>query len=128
MKSLITNNKGQTLVTLLVFTVVAIAVVSTAVVVMINIARSTSITESRFIASQAAESGIENAIIRMLRDPDYTGETMSVGDAIVVISVSGTDPIIITSKAILGSYEQTVQTTVTYVENRLAVSGWEYMY
>ena len=122
------NNHGQTLVTLLVFTVVAIAVTSTAISIMINITRSASIVESRIIASQAAESGIENAIIRVLRDPEYAGETLQIGDASVEISVAGSDPIVITADATYGSYIQTVQTTIAYVDNSLTISDWEYVY
>ncbi len=122
------NNRGQTLVTLLVFTVVAIAVTSTAISIMINITRSTSIVEGRIIASQAAESAIENAIIRVLRDPEYAGETLPVGDASVEISVAGSDPIVITADATYGSYIQTVQTTIAYVDNVLTISDWEYIY
>jgi len=122
------NNRGQTLVTLLVFTVVAIAITSTAISIMINITRSASIVESRIIASQAAESGIENAIIRVLRDPEYAGETLQVGDASVEISVAGSNPIVITADATYGSYHQTVQTTITYVDNSLTISDWKYIY
>ena len=122
------NNRGQTLVTLLVFTVVAIAITSTAISIMINITRSASIVESRIIASQAAESGIENAIIRVLRDPEYAGETLQVGDASVEISVAGSNPIVITADATYGSYIQTVQTTIAYVDNSLTISDWEYIY
>ena|SRR3989344_3371848 len=122
------NNKGQTLVSLLVFAVVAIAVTTTAVAIMINITKSASIFESRIIASQAAESGVENAIIRVLRDPNYSGETLSVGNSVVVISVTGTDPIIITSEATYGTYIQKVQTTITYIDNRLTISDWEDIY
>ena len=111
-----------------VFAVVAIAVTTTAVAIMINITKSASIFESRIIASQAAESGVENAIIRVLRDPNYSGETLSVGNSVVVISVTGTDPIIITSEATYGTYIQKVQTTITYIDNRLTISDWEDIY
>jgi len=122
------TNKGQTLVTLLVFAVVAIAITTTAVAMMINIAKSASIVESRFITSQAAESAIENAIIRILRDPDYYGETLFVGDASVMISIAGTDPIIITADATFGNYIQTIQASITYIDNRLTVTDWEHIY
>lgn len=122
------NNTGQTLVTLLVFTVVAIAVASTAVAVMINITRSASIIERRTIVSQAAESGIENAIIRLLRDPDYAGETLLIGDTSVEVTIAGSDPIMITAKASQGNYIQTVQASTAYVDNSLTVSHWEYLY
>jgi len=122
------SNKGQTLVTLLVFTVVAIAVTSTAVAITVNITRATTMVESRIIASQAAESGIENAIIRILRDPDYAGESLQIGDTIVDTSVAGTDPVVITAVATYGSYVQTLQVTITNSDNQLTVSDWTHLY
>jgi len=127
MKYSIKNNNGQVLVTLLVFTVIAVAVTTTAVSIMINITQSTSIMESRISASQAAEGAIENAILRLLRDPNYTGETLPVGDATVLITVTGSGPYIITAESELNTFVQTIQATVGYTNNRLTVTNWEYI-
>lgn len=122
------HQSGQTLVTLLVFTVVAIAVTTTAVSVMINTMRSTSLTETRVLLTQAAESGVENAILRLLRDPDYAGEQLSVGETVVTITVTGTDTKLITATATFLDYIHTVSATLSYVNNSLEVSNWHQEY
>lgn len=119
---------GQTLVTLLVFSVMAISVAAAAVAIMINTSRATHITESRVRVMGAAESGVENAIIRLIRDPGYTGETLILDDNTIIIVVSGTDTKTIRSTANNGFFQQTIQATASYVDNRLTVTSWNTVY
>lgn len=120
--------RGQVLAMLLVFTLVSVAITSAAIVIIINIAKSTNIVEHRIVVSQAAESGIENAIVRILRDPNYLGETLSVGEIIVTISVSGTSPKIVTSEAVHDNFIQKTQISINFVNSRLVVSDWKSIY
>ena len=122
------NNQGQTLITLLVFTVVAMAIITTAVSIIINISKSASIVESHTIMSGAAESALENAILRVLRDPTYAGESILIGETLVEITVNGTDPIEIRADATYGEYTQAVQAEVSYVNNRLTATSWDNLY
>jgi len=122
------NQKGIALIMLLVFSIIAIAVTTVGVSIMINITRSSGILQSRIAASQAAEGGLENGILRLLRDPGYTGETLTLGDSTVTITVSGTGPYTITSKAQYFDFSQTVEATVAYNDNKLTVSGWNFIY
>lgn len=131
MKSLmgiLKKQEGQTLVTLLVFSVMAISVAATAVAIMINISRATHITESRTATMSAAESGVENAILRLIRDPGYSGETLSLDTSTITISVSGTDTKTITSTADNGLFRHTIQATASYIDNRLTVTSWNTVY
>jgi len=119
---------GQTLVTLLVFSVMAISVAAASVAIMINTSRATHITESRVRVMGAAESGIENAILRLIRDPSYTGESLTLDDNTITISVSGSDTKTITSTADNGLFRHTIQATASYVDNRLTVTSWNTVY
>lgn len=119
---------GQTLVSLLVFSVMALTVAAAATAIMINSAQATQITEGRTNAANAAESGIENALLRLIRNPNYTGETLAVDEATVVITVTGSTTKTITSEATIGSYIYTTQATVEYVNNRLTVTSWNTVY
>lgn len=127
-KVILKKQEGQTLVTLLVFSVMAISVAATAVAIMINTSRATHITESRTVTMSAAESGIENAILRLIRDPSYTGENLTLDDNAITITVSGTDTKIITSTADNGLFRHTIQATATYIDNRLTVTSWNTVY
>ena len=67
------SEAGQTLVTLLVFVVIATSITAAATAIMINTSQAASQVEKSFITTGVAESGIENALLRLLRDPNYTG-------------------------------------------------------
>ena len=127
-KNLIHNQEGQSLVMLLVFSVMAISVAATAVAIMINSSRSTHITESRTAVMAAAESGIENAIIRLIRDPAYAGETFTLDDNTITITVAGTDTKTIQATADNGLFKHSIQATASYVDNRLTVTSWNTVY
>ncbi|MDA1317265.1 MAG: hypothetical protein O3B87_04545 [bacterium] len=120
----IINQAGQTLVTLLVFSVVALAVTTTAISVTINTSHATQAVENRVYVQHAAQSGIENALLRMLRNPSYVGETLSVDDALVVTTVTGSDPYTITATANNGLFSHTQEAQVTYTNNILTISSW----
>lgn len=116
--------KGQTLVTLLVFSVVAMTVATAAVAIMINVSQGTNRVEGTITATQVAESGAENALLRLLRNPSYTGETLPVGDGNAVIAVTGTSTKTITSTGTLDNHTKTIQVTVTFTNGIMSVSSW----
>lgn len=76
----------------------------------------------------ASESGIENALLRLIRNPDYAGETLQVGDISVVITVTGTTPKTITAVSTYENTEFISQATATYVQNQLTVTSWRTVY
>lgn len=122
------NQQGVALIMLLVFTVIAVAVTTVGVSIMINITRSSGTLQSHIAASQAAEGGLENGVLRLLRDPGYTGETLIIDDSTVEITVAGNGPYTITSTANYFDFSQTVSATVSYNENRLSVTNWDFTY
>ncbi len=117
--------KGQTLVTLLVFSVVALTVATAAVAIMLNVSQATNRVEGNITASQVAESGIENALLRLLRNPSYTGETLQVGDGSVVITVTGTNLKTITAVGTLYAHTKTIEATVTFTNGIMSITSWK---
>ncbi len=124
-KNTIFNQNGQTLVTLLVFSVIALTVATAAVSIMLNVSHATNRVEGNITASQVAESGIENALLRLLRNPSYTGETLQVGDGTVVITVTGSNPKTVTAIGTLYSHTKTVEATVTFTNGIMSVTSWQ---
>lgn len=119
------RQQGQTLITLLFFMVIAISITTAGVImIMTNSLSSTRLeqgTEDYYIA----ESGVENALIRLLRDPTYTGETLTVGSgsaAVTVTNNSGTYTI--TSLGSMGNFTRKIQAVVSYTNNILNVTSW----
>lgn len=117
--------KGQALVTLIFFTLIATTVTTAAIFVIgVNSISGTRLQEGT-VAYQIAQSGTDNALVRLLRDPGYVGETMSIGSgsATILVTGSGTtaSPYIITSKGQKGFYIKKVEATATYENNTLNV-------
>lgn len=109
--------KGQALVTLIFFMVIATTVTTAAILVIaVNSISGTRLQEG-VIAYQVAQSGADNALIRVLRDPTYTGETLNIGSGSATIQVAGSgtvaSPYVITSKGRNGFYVKSVEVRAT---------------
>lgn len=117
--------KGQALVTLLFFSIVAITITSAAVIVTLTQAKTASAIGISDEAYYLAESGAENALLRLLRDQAYTGEQLLMGNDIVAIQVTGINPKTITSVATASGYLRTIQVQADYTNNILTVLSWK---
>lgn len=120
-----TKESGQTLVSLMIFMVTAIIIITAAVAVIIINSKATSKFYQGIVSYDLAEIGIENALIRLLRDPSYTGETLVLTDATVEIQVSGEGLYTIISTGTNGNFKRTIQATASYNDNILNISSWE---
>jgi hypothetical protein len=119
---------GQTLIILLVFMMVSIIVTTATVILAISGIQASG---RQVLSSQAydvAESGLENALIELLRNPSYSGETLTVGDGIATIVVTGTGNNTITSTGQLGNYVRTIRVTTTYTGGIMTVTSWQEIY
>lgn len=118
------NDRGQSLVALLFFMIVATTITSAAAIVILINSRAGAVFQEGNSALLVAESGAENAIIRLLRDWSYSGETLSLTDSTIQISVSGSNPKTVVSTGNVGSFQRQVQ--VALVENNgiLTISNW----
>lgn len=116
---------AQALVMLLVFMAVAITITSAAVVIVAINSQTATSAEQSFAAYQMAEGGAENALIRLLRDPAYTGETLtSPQGGTTIITVTGTNPKTIVATAAVGNFLRKIQVTATDDAGVLTVTGW----
>ncbi len=115
---------GQALVVLIVFVAIATIIISSAVVVMIANSRLAADQTLSVSAFSAAEAGANEAILSVLRNPSYTGGTLTVGSAVATINVSGSPTVTIVSTGTAGSFVKKVQVTGTYAGNAFAISSW----
>jgi hypothetical protein len=115
---------GQTLAMLLVFMSIAITVTTAAVFVSISNTQSSSKFADGFSAYDIAESGIENALLRLLRNPSYTGETLTVGDGTATIIVSGTGPYTIVSSGQVGNFRRQITAVTNDTGGALTITSW----
>jgi hypothetical protein len=127
MKKFNTKNSesGQTLIALLIFMIVAISVMTTSVILISANSIAASKVEQSISAYNTAESGAENALLRLLRDPFYTGETITVDSGTAVTTVSGTTTKTITSTGTSGNFIRKIQVVVDYNNNIMTVTSWK---
>ena len=116
--------KGQTLVMLLVLMTAGVIITSAAVVMIIINSQSSSKFALGESAYAIAESGAENAILRLVRNPNYAGETLTVGSGTATITVSGSSTKTIVSEGVRGNFRRKVQIVGTYVNNIFTPSSW----
>lgn len=115
---------GQTLVALLIFMMVAITLTTAAAAITLINTQTNTVYATGEIALQIAESGAENAVQQLLRNPNYTGETMTIGNGTATITVSGTTTKTITSIGSLNNLARTVTVVESYSNNVLSETSW----
>jgi hypothetical protein len=123
---LMSHESGQALVVLLFYMIIAITLSTTAVAVVLSNSVSVTRNEEGAHALEIAEAGAENALIRLMRTTNYTGETLTVGDGSATVTVGGTSTQkIATSSGVVGSFTRTVQVTASMVNGVLTVTSWQ---
>lgn len=122
------SEKGQTLITLLIFVVVAVSVTTAAIMLTVMSSSKATARQESTITYNIAESGAENALMRLIRDTNYSGETLPVGNGTALVTVTGTNPKTIRSTGTNGNFQRTVEITVNYTNNILTVSSWKEVY
>lgn len=126
LSSLISNLQGgQALITLLFFVLISLTITTGAIIIII----ANSISVSRFqegtLAYYAAESGVENALLRLLRDPNYAGETLTIGSGTAVITVTGVNPKTVVVIGQNGNFKRTIQAQINYDSGYYTFSNWK---
>lgn len=120
------SQRGQALVFLLVFMVISIIMTTMAVALVIINATAASQIEQGDMTLKLAESGAENALLRLVRDPTYTGtETFTLGSGSITATVSAGNPIIITSRGTQGQFARSASVSAIFVNTVLTVTNWQ---
>lgn len=106
------NEKGYALIAVLVFVTVAV-LIGSAALILNNIAfQSTTARHMHTQSNIAVESGLEEAVLRLLRNPSYSTGTLNIGNS-TTIAVSGP----ITAKVI------TIESNVSGLYTKMTVLG-----
>lgn len=109
--------RGQALVALLFFIVIAITVISAAVMLIVTNAIAVQSIEQGAMAAILARNGIDYAYMQLLRNPDYAGGTQVFPEGTAEISVSGTNTKTIYSTGKAGNYVRRIRAIVSYNNN-----------
>lgn len=119
------NQYGYVLVTLLVVMVVAVVISSAGISLIVNNTQSSSRYQQGVTALKITESGMENAILRILRDPAYSGETLSVGGNPVMITVVGSNPIQVTAQGQADQFTKQIDVTMSFADGVWTIDSWK---
>lgn len=122
------SQKGEALITIIIFVIIAITVISAGISIMIINVRSATDFQEGLQAYTVAESGMENALMELLRNPTYAGETLVVGGGSAVITISGTTQKTLVSQGIVGNYRRKIQVVADDSSGVLTISSWKEIY
>lgn len=125
MKKIFLLQKGQTLIILLLYMEIAIIITTAAIASVVTNALGTDKVYQGTATVDVAESGAETAILKLIRDPSYTGETLTVNGGTASISVTGTNPKVVISKGTFGNFTRSIVATVEMSNNTLTVLSWK---
>ena len=117
--------KGQSLVLLLFFVLMAMTFAITAILTLVINSGSTTAFESGIEVRQLADSGAESALLKLIRDPFYTGESYAVEGVDIAVTVAGSSTKTITITASRGDIQRTVEVLANYTDNVLRVASWK---
>lgn len=119
------RERGQALITLLFFVLISLTITSGAIIIIIINSISASKSQEGTLAYYVAESGVENALLRLLRDPNYAGETLTIGTGTAVIAVTGANPKTVVVVGLNGNFKRTVQAEMNYNNGYYTFSNWK---
>ncbi|MEI8232702.1 MAG: hypothetical protein WCG44_03065 [bacterium] len=126
MKILSLQPKSGQVAIMLVLIVVVLTTITTAVVAIgVSSTRDTTSLSIGEEALMISQSGAENAILRLLRNPSYVGEAnLPIGAGSATIEVTGTGPLtVVSTGTILGMVRRT-QVIVEIIAGKLTVTSW----
>ena len=122
--------QGQALVALLVFVVIAVMVIFGSIAITSTNTEGATVFQQGIIARQIAETGVENALLKLLRDPSYTGETIPVdegayqGSAAVTITGDSLNKTI-QSIGTAGNFQHKIVVKITYNNGVQTIISWQ---
>ena len=127
MNTIKTKQSGYASVTLMVFVVIGMTITAAATTTILINSLAANRIQQGMVAYDVAENGMENGIIRFLRDPiNYTGETITIDNSTAVISVSADKKSII-SVGTSGNYLRKIETQINYT-NDFNITSWKEIY
>lgn len=117
--------RGQALVMLLFYVVIGLTLISVSIALSISNSLTTMQEEEGNHALEIAESGVENALLRIVRDLEYPGETLTVGDGSATVTVSGINTKTIQSVGIVNGFHRELEVVVTVNNGVITLVSWQ---
>ena len=118
------KNNGSALLAVIVISAVATVIFTSASTSLLGQLIQSNTSSNTTKAYLLAESGIEDAILNLLRNQTYSGNTLTVNGSDITINVTGTNPKTITSTVEFNNTKRTIEVIVLSTENNLQINSW----
>ncbi|OGH38315.1 MAG: hypothetical protein A3B44_01565 [Candidatus Levybacteria bacterium RIFCSPLOWO2_01_FULL_38_21] len=116
------NQKGQVFVTLLFFVIIGVTIISAETIVLFTNILSGSTEEQGANAYYVAESGIEEALLRLNRNPGYAGGVLTVGQGNAATQVGNG---IITATGTYAGTIKKIEVQIVNNDGALRIVSWK---
>lgn len=118
------KQKGMALIMVILVGAIALIAVTTSTALVISEFKKNIAATSGISQYQLTYGALENSFMRLLRDPNYSGETLQLSNSTCYITVSGSP----SNKSVEsvcgnGSYVRKMGATVTFSGGRMTVSS-----
>ncbi len=114
--------KGQVFITMLFFVIIGVTIISAETIVLFTNIQSAGTAEQGTNAYYVAESGIEEALLRLNRNPGYAGGVLNVGGGNAVIQVGNG---IATAAGTYGNTIKKIQVQTVNNNGTLKIVSWK---
>lgn len=119
------SNSGQALTSLLIVMFIGLSIITTASGIINTSLSSTANLLEANDALVIAESGAEDALLRILRNPLYIGGTLPFTNGFATINIASTNPFIIVSTGVVGQHQRSIRVTINNNNGITTVTSWK---
>lgn len=117
------GNQGQALLPVLIIMVVVLILGAAVLDLSISGLLVSSYFQEGEATLMATEGALENGLLRILRNPSYSGESLQVGDASCIISISGQSPVVMNASCDSGRAIRRLQAEINFVAGEMIVDN-----
>ncbi|HUW21413.1 MAG TPA: hypothetical protein VMW41_01965 [Candidatus Bathyarchaeia archaeon] len=119
----IKTTKGQALLPLLIVIVIVLTIGTASIELAISNVVINRYFQEGLTGYFTVEAALENAFLRILRNPGYTGENLQINQASCTIEVSGMSPKIVSARCDTGRQIRKMQAEITYNQGIMTVGN-----
>lgn len=116
---------GQALTSLLIIMFVGLTIIATSSALINTSLTSTASLLEANDALVVAESGAEDALLKILRNPSYTGGTLPFDIGQASISIATTNPFTFVSQGTVGQHQRSIRVIINNNNGIMTVSSWK---
>jgi len=117
--------QGQALTSLLIIMFIGLSVIATTSGILNSSLSSTAGLLESNDALVIAESGAEDALLKILRNPSYIGGTLPFDIGTATINIASTNPYTFISTGQVGSHQRSIKVTINNNGGITTVTSWK---